>query len=35
MFELHNGNVQYNDVFIENIMVHWEWDKSLKIELCN
>ena len=31
MLELHNGNVQYNDLSINNIMPHWESDGSLKI----
>ena len=31
MSELHNVIVQNNDLFIDNIMLHWEWDGSLKI----
>lgn len=31
MLELHYGNVQHNDLFIDNIILHWELDGSLKI----
>jgi hypothetical protein len=34
MLELHNGNVQHINFFIDNIMLHWELDGSLKIGVC-
>ena len=35
MLELHNKNVQHNDLTINNIVLHWESDGSLEIRLCN
>lgn len=35
MAELHNGNVQHNDFSIDNIILHWELDGSMNIEVCN
>jgi hypothetical protein len=32
---LHNGNVQHNHLSINNIMLYWELNGSLKIEICN
>lgn len=32
---VHMKNVQYNDIFINNIMLHWESDVRLKIGMCN
>ena len=31
MLELHDRNVQHNNILIDNIMLHWELDKRLKI----
>lgn len=35
MLELHNENVQHNDHSIDNIMLHWESDGSMKIGVCD
>ena len=35
MLELHNGNVQHNEFSIDNIMLQWKLDGSLKIETHN
>src|SRR5665213_2255505 len=35
MEALHDANVQYNDLSIDNIMLHWESDGSLKIGVCD
>lgn len=29
------GDVQRNDLSIDNIMLHWELDDSMNIEVCN
>ena len=35
MEALHGANVQHNDLSLDNIMLHWETDGSLKIGVCN
>ena len=35
MEALHDANVQHNDLSIDNIMLHWESDGSLKIGVCD
>ena len=35
MLELRNGSVQHNNLFINNIMLHWDLDKNLKIGVCD
>ena len=35
MEALHGANVQHNDLSIDNIMLHWETDGSLKIGVCD
>ena len=32
---MHNGNGQLNEISIDNIILHREWDGSLKIGVCN
>lgn len=35
MSKMHNKGVQHNDLFINNIILHWELDISLMIGVCN
>lgn len=35
MSELQKGNVQYDDLCIDNIMLHWESNGSVKIGVCD